>query len=100
MFDGDGFGVGLTVAPLDLGLPVEEPVPVGVSRRPSRLTDVLDVEGFSDAQYARELSAINVGRAKLAAYEAAVVAGFAARRPQQWDRTADQPGHGVEGYLP
>jgi hypothetical protein len=36
----------------------------------------------------------------LAAYEAGLVAEFARRRPAQTDLTADQPGHGVEGWVP
>ncbi|WP_216870732.1 HNH endonuclease signature motif containing protein, partial [Modestobacter excelsi] len=76
------------------------PPAAGVFRRRSRLTDVLDVAGFDDADFVRELVAVRDLRAQLAAYEAAVVAEFAARRPQRFDLTDDEPGHGVEGYLP
>ncbi len=101
MFEAGGYGVALTVAPARPSLPdAWGPAPEGVTRRPARLTDMLDVDGFDDAEIARELAAVAVGRAKLAAYEAALVAGLAARRPQQSDLTEDQPGHGVEGYLP
>ncbi|CCH90352.1 HNH endonuclease [Modestobacter italicus] len=101
MFEAGGYGVALTVAPArPLDPDAWGPAPEGVTRRPARVTDLLDVDGFDDAEMARELVAVAVGRAKLAAYEAALVAGFAARRPQQSDLTEDQPGHGVEGYLP
>src|SRR4051794_37319437 len=77
-----------------------EPAPVGVSRRRSRLTEVLDPAGFDEAGLVRELSAVSMGAAKLAAYEAGLIASMAARRPVSWDRTQDQPGHGGEGWGP
>ena len=101
MFEAGGFGVAVTVAAAQPFDPDSwGPASPGVTRRPSRLTDVLDVREFDDADFVRELTAVGVARAKLAAYEAAVVAEFAARRPQQWDLTDEQPGHGVEGWLP
>ena len=101
MFEAGGFGVALTVAHAQPFDPDSwGPTSPGVTRRASRLTDVLDVRRFDDADFVRELTAVGVARAKLAAYEAALVAGFAARRPRQHDLTEDQPGHGVEGYLP
>ena len=77
-----------------------EPPPPGVTRRRGRLTDVLDPDGFDDAGWARELAAVGTGAAKLAAYEAALVASMAARRPASADRAGDQPGHRVEGWSP
>ncbi|WP_369139531.1 HNH endonuclease [Modestobacter versicolor] len=77
-----------------------EPPPAGVTRRRSRLTDVLDPDGFDDVEWAREMSALAVGAAKLAAYEAAMVASMAARRPASADRSPDQPGHRVAGWTP
>ena len=52
-----------------------------MTRRRSRLTDVLDPAGFSDAGLTQELAAIGRLRSQLAAYEAALVADFAGRRP-------------------
>jgi hypothetical protein len=101
VFEAGGFGVAVTVAPVQPFDAAEwGPLPEGVLRRPSRLTDLLDPGGFDDAGFVRELSAVSVAAAKLAAYQAALVAKMAARRPAQWDRTQDQPGHGVEGWLP
>jgi hypothetical protein len=92
VFEAGGFGVAVTVAPAD-------PVPAGARRR-SRLVEVLDPRGFPEAGLAGELGSIADVRAQLAAYEAGVVAEFAARRPVEWDLTADQRGHAVEGWLP
>ena len=69
MFEAGGFGVAVTVA---AAVPFDPdaggPLPAGVTRRPSRLTDVLEVGGFGDADFVRELTAVGVARAKLAAY--------------------------------
>jgi len=60
--------VAVTVAP---AVPFDPeawgPVPVGVSRRRSRLTDVLDVGRFGEAEFVRELTAIGELRSQLAA---------------------------------
>jgi len=101
VFEAAGYGVALTVAPVREPLDRRsEPAPTDVHRRRSRLTDLLDPAGFDDASWAREMSAVSAGAAKLAAYEAALVASMAARRPAQTDLTADQPGHRVEGWVP
>jgi hypothetical protein len=51
-------------------MPAElDPVPDGTVRRPSRLTDLLDPDGFDDAGLVRELSAVARSEAELAAYE-------------------------------
>ncbi|MCZ2839467.1 HNH endonuclease signature motif containing protein [Modestobacter sp. VKM Ac-2985] len=55
---------------------------------------------MSDAGLAGELRAVVDIGAQLAAYEAVVVAELARRRPVEWDLTEEQPGHGVEGWLP
>ncbi|MGY5883333.1 HNH endonuclease [Modestobacter lacusdianchii] len=47
-----------------------------------------------------ELASIADVRAQLAAYEAAVVAELARRRPVESDLTEEQPGHGVAGWVP
>jgi hypothetical protein len=101
VFEAGGFGVAVTVAP---ARPVDPdrwgPPPAGVRRRRSRLSEVLDPGGFDDAGLAGELAAVGDLRSQLAAYEAALVADFARRRPATWDRDADQPGHRVEGWTP
>ncbi|WP_439957978.1 hypothetical protein, partial [Modestobacter italicus] len=64
------------------------------------MAELLEPAGFSDAGLAGELASIADVRAQLAAYEAAVVAELAARRPVESDLTEGQPGHGVVGWLP
>ena len=71
-----------------------------MSRRRSRLTEVLDPYGFDDGGLVRELSAVSMGEAKLAAYQAGLVAAMAARRPASADRRPDEPGHRVDGWTP
>ena len=92
MFEAGGFGVAVTVSPA-------LPVPAG-RRRASRLVEVLTPAGFSDAGLAGELASIADVRAQLAAYEAGLVAEFARRRPVDADLSEDEPGHGVEGWVP
>ena len=81
MFDGDGFGVGLTVAALDAGPPSGWPLPAGVRARRSRLTEVLPPAGRSRAGVALELGRLQAHRAQLAAYEAALVVQLAEIHP-------------------
>ena len=101
MFEAGGFGVAVTVAQAQPFDPDRwGPPPAGVTRRRSRLTDVLDPAGFTDAGLAAELASIADVRAQLAAYEAGVVAELAARRPAAWDLTEEHPGHRVEGWSP
>ncbi|MCZ2805287.1 HNH endonuclease signature motif containing protein [Modestobacter sp. VKM Ac-2983] len=71
-----------------------------MTRRRTRLSEVLPPSGFSDAGLVGELGTIADVRAQLAAYEAVVVAELARRRPVEWDLTDQQPGHGVEGWRP
>ena len=73
MFDGDGFGVGLTVAQLD-AVPPPEP-----GRRPSRLTEVLPPSARSRAGVARELARMVELEATIAAYKASLVVDLADR---------------------
>ena len=97
MFDGDGFGVGLTVAALDAGVPSGWPLPGRVRARPSRLTEVLPPVARSRAGVALELGRVQQHRAQLAAYEAALVVQLADRHPDP-DAALDgaDPGIGVD----
>jgi hypothetical protein len=83
----EGYGVGLTVSPLggDDGR-------LRPGERPSRLTDVLPVEGWSAEQKALELGRIEAFRSMLDAYEAAVVVAFAGDRPDALDPGPGHPG--------
>ncbi|MGY1622587.1 DUF222 domain-containing protein [Geodermatophilus sp. SYSU D00965] len=86
MFGGSGFGVGLTVAPLELpaGVPVD-PVPV-------QLSDALPVHARSPEEKAAELQRLQQLEGMLAAYKLDLVAGLAADRPDTHDRRPGQPG--------
>ena len=98
MWEAGELGVAVTVA---VPRPVRsELVPTGVTRRRTRLCEVLDPAGFSDAGLVGELASIADVRAQLAAYEAGVVAELAARRPAQFDLAPDEPGAAVEGWTP
>jgi hypothetical protein len=83
----EGYGVGLTVSPLGMDVG-----PLSAGERPSRLTDVLPVEGWSPEQKAMELGRIEQFRSMLDAYEAAVVVAFAGDRPDALD-PGPGPGH-------
>ncbi|MGY1624767.1 DUF222 domain-containing protein [Geodermatophilus sp. SYSU D00965] len=86
MFGGSGFGVGLTVAPLELpaGVPVD-PVPV-------QLSDALPVHARSPEEKAAELQRLQQLEGMLAAYKLDLIAGLAADRPDTHDRRPGQPG--------
>jgi hypothetical protein len=99
VFDGNGFGVGLTVAPLDL-LPSDWPVPEGVEVRPTRLTELLPVAARTTDGKAAELARVQRLKAQLAAYEAAVIVSFAADRPSCDDRAAGEPGAASPDWAP
>jgi hypothetical protein len=88
----EGFGVGLTVAPVDPPWPAEAAPPEGLSRAPARLGEVLPVAGRSDAEKAVELQRVVQLEAMLAAYKAELVLGLAADRPEELDRAPGEPG--------
>ncbi|SOC50549.1 5-methylcytosine-specific restriction endonuclease McrA [Blastococcus aggregatus] len=101
MFDlGGGYGVAVSVAPLELSSWPEQPLPEGVTARPSRLGDVLPVAARSDAEIAAELQRVVAVESALAAYKAELVIGLAARRPDTADRQLGEPGASADGWLP
>ncbi len=98
MFEGDGFGVGLTVTAVDCPWPVEAAPPAGVvAVRPSRLTEVLTVDRWADADIASELERVQALKAQLAAYESGLVMALAAHRPDALD---GGPGRGMSASSP
>jgi hypothetical protein len=88
----EGFGVGLTVAPVDPPWPAEAAPPEGLSHAPARLGDLLPVAGRSDAEKAVELQRVVQLEAMLAAYKAELVVGLAADRPEELDRAPGEAG--------
>jgi hypothetical protein len=93
VFEGGGFGVGLTVTELGR-VPPPEVLAAGVVARPSRLGEVLPVGSRSDAEIALELGRVRDARSMLAAYEAELVLALAAQRPDALDRADGEPGAG------
>ena len=77
MFIGGGFGVGLTVA--DVELPLVPPPGTSVSS----LGELLPIYARSPEEKALELQRVQRLKAELAAYELELVAGFAAGRPHK-----------------
>src|SRR3712207_300532 len=99
VFDGDGFGVGLTVAPRGPE-PSDWPVPNGVEVRPTRLTELLPVGTRTPTGKAAELARVQRLKAQLAAYEAAVIVSFAADRPDSDDVPVGAPGAASPDWTP
>ena len=99
----EGYGVGLTVRQLG-PVPGAELVPPGAVARPSRLSEVLPVGEWSDAEHGLELERVQTLKAVLAAYEAHLVMSFAGHRPAA-DAADRRPGRAhadgtAEGPIP
>jgi hypothetical protein len=100
VFEGGGFGVGVTVTPLDVQPYPVELLPPGVTARPTRLGELMPVAARTDAEIALELRRVQQMEARLAAYTAELVAELAARRPDGLDRQIGEPGAAAPGWLP
>jgi hypothetical protein len=100
VFEGGGFGVGVTVTPLDVEPWPVEFLPPGVTARPTRLGEMMPVAARSDAEIALELQRVQQMEARLAAYTAELVAELAARRPDALDRQIGEPGAASPEWLP
>jgi Domain of unknown function (DUF222) len=100
VFEGGGFGVGVTVTPLDVEPWPVEFLPAGVSARPTRLGEMMPVAARTDAEIAVEVRRVQQLEARLAAYTAELVAELAARRPDSLDRQLGEPGAASPDWLP
>jgi hypothetical protein len=101
MFDmGGGYGVAVSIAPVIRSPWPEQPLPEGVTTRPTRLGDLLPVAARSDTEIAAELQRVIAVESALAAYKAELVVGLAARRPDSADRQLGEPGAAAEGWVP
>jgi hypothetical protein len=96
MFEGGGFGVGLTVNRLELS-PLAA-FPSEVEERPARLSELMPVAARSDAELAAELRRAAAADSRLWAYRVELVAQLAARRPASLDRAAGRPGAAAPGW--
>jgi hypothetical protein len=92
VFEGGGYGVGLTVAPLDVEPWPVESLPAGVRARPSRLGELLPVRRMTAAQKAEQLLRVQEAESALAAFKAELVVGLAFDRPASGDRQRGQVG--------
>jgi hypothetical protein len=100
VFEGGGFGVGVTVTPLDVEPWPVEFLPAGVTARPTRLGELMPVAARSDAEIAVELQRVQQMESRLAAYKVELVAGLAARRPDSLDRHVGEPGAASPDWAP
>ncbi|RBY96978.1 hypothetical protein DQ237_05085 [Blastococcus sp. TF02-8] len=100
MFEGGGFGVGVTVDVLALPSWPAEVLPAGVRSRPTRLGELMPVAARTGSEIAVELQRIQALEARLAAYRTELVAELAGRRPDSDDRQVGEPGAASPGWLP
>ena len=93
MFEGGGFGVGLTVNQLGVaGWPEAELVPAGPNWHPTRLGELMPVAARSDAALAEEVRRANIADSRLWAYRVELIVQLAYRRRDDRDRPAGTPG--------
>ncbi|QNG37113.1 DUF222 domain-containing protein [Geodermatophilaceae bacterium NBWT11] len=76
----------------------DEELPAGVTRRRTRLSEIVDVSHWDDAACAQALQALADADSQLAAFRADVVKRFADVRPDLWDLNPDDPAAKVEGW--
>jgi hypothetical protein len=100
VFEGGGFGVGVTVTSLDVEPWPGEHLPPGVTARPTRLGEMMPVGARTDAEIAVELQRVDQMEGRLAAYRAELIMELAARRPDTFDLPAGTPGAAAPGWVP
>ena len=102
MFEGDGFGVGLTVQPVDLAGPPGTGGWVPPAERdwhPTRLGELMPVAARGEAGLATEIRRANVADARLWAYRVELVTQLAVHRRADRDRPAGKPGSAAPGWV-
>lgn len=93
MFEGSGFGVGLTVTQLGpSSWPSAEVVSPDPSWHPTRLGELMPVRARSDAALAEEIRRANIADSRLWAYRVEMIVQLAERRRDDRDRPAGTPG--------
>ena len=93
VFEGDGFGVGLTINQLGVpAVPGGELVPADADWHPTRLGELMPVAARDDAGLGEEMRRANIADSRLWAYRLELVAQLAVRRRDDRDRAPGQPG--------
>ena len=93
MFEGNGFGVGLTINQLRAPVgPGTEVAPVDSGWHPTRLGELMPVAARDDVGLGEEMRRANIADSRLWAYRLELVEQLAARRRDDRDRAAGQPG--------
>ncbi len=98
VFEGGGFGVGLTVTQLDAPPGPAEVLPAGVDVHPTRLGELMPVASRCDAGLAEEMRRANIADSRLWAYRVEMIAALAARRRDDRDRAPGRPGAASSGW--
>jgi hypothetical protein len=99
VFEGEGFGVGLTINQLDvLPCPGTDLVPAGVDRHPTRLGELMPVAARDDVGLGKEIRRANIADGRLWAYRLELIAQLATRRRDDRDRAPGRPGAAAPGW--
>jgi hypothetical protein len=99
VFEGNGFGVGLTINQLRVpAVPGAELVPADPDWHPTRLGELMPVATRDDVGLGEEMRRANIADSRLWAYRLEMVAQLAVRRRDDRDRGSDQPGSAAPGW--
>jgi hypothetical protein len=100
MFEGGGFGVGLTVNQLDVPPCPADGLPAGADVHPTRLGELMPVAARTDDEMAEEMRRANIADSRLWAYRVEMIAALAARRRDDRDRAPGRPGAAAPRWAP
>jgi hypothetical protein len=91
VFEGGGYGVGVTVVDLEPVPWPQLPPPPGVEVHPARLGEMMPVAARTQAEQAAELARVDRVEAQVAAYKVELVAGMARASAAADDRRSRDP---------
>ena len=101
MFEGDGFGVGLTINQLFASpCPGTDLLSADVDRHPTRLGELMPVATRHDVGLGEEIRRANIADSRLWAYRLELIAQLAARRRDDRDPAPGQAGARAPGWTP